>query len=43
MVHDANNNRWSINSYQNDILTAGCHRISYQEMYNAARQLGIAA
>ena len=43
MVRDANNNRWSINSYRNDILTAGCHRISYEEMHNAARQLGIAA
>lgn len=43
MVHDASNNRWAINSYRNDILTAGCHRISYEEMHNAARQLGIAA
>ncbi|GAA6256078.1 hypothetical protein F070042J6_19300 [Bacteroides sp. f07] len=43
LVHDANNHNWTINSYKNDILTAGCHRISYEEMRNAARQLGIAA
>ena len=33
----------AINSYQNDIMTAGCHRITYEEMRNAAQQLGIAA
>lgn len=43
LIKDANSHQWSINSYQNDILTAGCHRISYDEMRNAARQLGIAA
>lgn len=43
LVHDANHNQWTINAYQNDILTAGCHRISYEEMLNTARQLGIAA
>ena len=43
LVHDANNNHWTLNSYQNDIMIAGCHRITYEEMRNAARQLGIAA
>lgn len=43
LVHDANNHNWSINSYKNDILTAGCHRIRYEEMRNAAMKLGIAA
>lgn len=43
LVKDANSHQWSINSYQNDILTAGCHRITYDEMRNAAQKLGIAA
>lgn len=43
LVKDADRHQWSINSYQNDIMTAGCHRIAYEEMHNAARQLGIAA
>lgn len=43
LVKDADRHQWSINSYQNDIMTAGCHRIAYEEMRNAARQLGIAA
>ncbi|MFS2518291.1 hypothetical protein [Bacteroides xylanisolvens] len=43
LVKDANSHQWSINSYQNDIMIAGCHRISYDEMRNAALQLGIAA
>ena len=42
-VCDADNHQWSINSYHNDILTAGCHRICYDEMRTAALQLGIAA
>lgn len=28
------------NSYKNDILVAGCHRIAYSEMKGIARQLG---
>lgn len=43
LVHDANNRNWSINAYKDDILTAGCHRIRYEEMRNAAMKLGIAA
>ena len=43
LVHDANDNHWTLNAYQNDIMTAGCHRIAYEEMRNAAHQLGIAA
>lgn len=43
LVLDADNNQWTINSYQNDIMTAGCHRISYEEMRNTACQLGIVA
>lgn len=33
-------NKWSINRYENDILTAGCHRIAYSEMESIAKQLG---
>lgn len=43
LVHDADNHQWKINAYQNDIMTAGCHRITYDEMRNVAQKLGIAA
>lgn len=43
LVLDADNNQWTINSYSDDIMTAGCHRIPYLEMHEAARQLGIAS
>ena len=43
LVHDANDNHWTLNAYHNDIMTAGCHRITYEEMRNAALRLGIAA
>lgn len=29
-----------INRYENDLLTAGCHRIAYNEMERIAKQLG---
>jgi hypothetical protein len=41
IVRDADNNKWTINSYQNNILTAGCHTIQYTEMAEVARQLGL--
>lgn len=40
LVEDVNGNKWSINRYKNDILTAGCHRIAYSEMESIAKQLG---
>lgn len=43
LIHDANDNHWTLNAYHNDIMTAGCHRITYEEMRNAALRLGIAA
>ncbi len=43
LVHDANANQWAINSYSDDIMTVGCHRISYQEMHTVARQLKLSA
>lgn len=40
MVLDTTGHKWKINSYKNDILVAGCHRIAYSEMKGIARQLG---
>lgn len=40
LVLDVNGYRWAFNRYENDILTAGCHRIAYSEMEGVARQLG---
>jgi hypothetical protein len=43
IVHDTRNNKWILNSYHDDILTAGCHTIAYREMEEVAEQLGLAA
>lgn len=40
LVEDVDGNRWRINRYENDMLTAGCHRIAYSEMESIAKQLG---
>lgn len=40
MVLDTTGHKWKINSYKNDTLVAGCHRIAYSEMKGIARQLG---
>lgn len=40
LVIDASGYKWVLNQYENDILTAGCHRISYTEMEGMAAQLG---
>lgn len=40
MVLDTTGHKWKTNSYKNDILVAGCHRIAYSEMEGIARQLG---
>lgn len=40
MVLDTTGHKWKINSYKNDILVVGCHRIAYSEMKGIARQLG---
>lgn len=37
---DASGYKWKLNKYENDMLTAGCHRISYTEMESMAAQLG---
>lgn len=40
LARDSSGNDWAFNNYQNDILTAGCHRIAYSEMESIAKQLG---
>lgn len=40
LAKDMSGHSWEINSYKNDILTAGCHRISYEEMERIAKELG---
>lgn len=40
LVLDVTGQRWAFNCYENDMLTAGCHRIAYSEMEGIARQLG---
>lgn len=40
MVLDTTSHKWKINSYENDLLVAGCHRIAYNEMESIAKQLG---
>lgn len=37
---DVTGHRWAFNRYENDMLTAGCHRIAYNEMESIAKQLG---
>lgn len=40
LVEDVTGHQWSLNRYENDLLTAGCHRIAYDEMERIAKQLG---
>lgn len=37
---DASGYKWELNKYENDMLTAGCHRIAYNDMESIAVQLG---
>lgn len=41
IIRDATNHPWTINAYEDDVMTAGCHRLSYEEMRNCIIQLGI--
>lgn len=40
LVEDVTGHQWGLNRYENDLLTAGCHRIAYDEMERIAKQLG---
>lgn len=42
VIRDASNHSWTINSFENDIMRAGCHRLHFEDMAYAARQLGFA-
>lgn len=40
LAKDTSGHNWAFNNYQNDVLTAGCHRIAYSEMEEVAIKLG---
>lgn len=40
LARDSSGHSWAFNKYQNDVLTAGCHRIAYSEMEEIAMKLG---
>lgn len=40
LVEDVTGHQWSLNRYENDLLTVGCHRIAYNEMERIAKQQG---
>lgn len=40
LATDINGLQWKFNSYDNHVLTAGCHKIHYSEMENIAKTLG---
>lgn len=40
LARDSSGNQWAFNCYENDVLTAGCHRIAFNEMESIAKQLG---
>lgn len=40
LARDSSGHSWAFNSYKNDLLIAGCHRIAYSEMEDMAMKLG---
>ena len=42
VIRDASDHPWTINSFENDIMQAGCHRLHFDDMAYAARELGLA-
>ena len=40
LARDSSGHGWAFNSYKNDLLTAGCHRISFRELESIAKLLG---
>ena len=42
VIRDASDHPWTINSCENDIMQAGCHRLHFDDMAYAARELGLA-
>lgn len=42
VIRDASDHPWTINSFENDVMRAGCHRLHFDDMAYAARELGLA-
>lgn len=42
VIRDASDHPWTINSFENDVMKAGCHRLHFDDMAYAAQQLGLA-
>lgn len=43
VIRDASDHPWTINSFENDVMQAGCHRLHFDDMAYAARELGLTA
>lgn len=42
VIRDASDHPWTINSFENDVMKAGCHKLHFYDMAYAAQQLGMA-
>lgn len=42
IIRDTSDHPWTINSFENDVMRAGCHRLHFDDMAFAAQQLGLA-
>ena len=42
VIRDASDHPGTINSFENDIMRAGCHRPHFDDMAYASRKLGLA-
>lgn len=42
VIRDASDHPWTINSFENDVMRAGCHRLHFDDMAYAATELGLA-
>lgn len=43
VIRDASDHPWTINSFENDVMRAGCHRLHFDDMAYAAQELGLTA
>lgn len=42
VIRDASDQIWTINSFENDVMRAGCHKLHFDDMAYAAQELGLA-
>lgn len=42
VIRDASDHPWTINSFENDVMKAGCHKLHFDDMAYAATELGLA-